>query len=269
MIDGGKHSVLGVMVDAVDYEAATAAIVDAATVGRSFAATALAVHGVMTGVHDLDHRQRLNGLDLVTPDGQPVRWALNGLHGAGIPDRVYGPKLMLRVCGVAAERGLPIYLYGSSESVVGTLRARLQERFPGLVVAGAEPSLFRPTTPEEKTSIAERIVASGARILFVGLGCPRQEIFAYEYRDALPMPILAVGAAFDYHAGLRREPPEFVQRMGLQWLHRLLQEPGRLWKRYAETNTGFVTLLALQRLGIWRPGSRAGERGAPPDVFVG
>ena len=252
MIDLGKHDVLGILVDAVDYDAATAKILAAARERRPFAASALAVHGVMTGVQDLEHGYRLNQLDLVTPDGQPVRWALRLLHGTHLPDRVYGPTLMHRLCGAAAAEGITIYLYGSEPAVLGRLQASLAARFPTLVVAGAEPSKFRRTTPEEKAAIAGRIRDSGAGIAFVGLGCPRQEVFAYEYRGELDLPVVAVGAAFDYHAGVRREPPAAIQRAGLQWLHRLVQEPGRLWRRYTIVSATYVGYVMLQALRMRR-----------------
>lgn len=257
--DLGKKNVIGILVDAVDYEAAVDKIISAATERRGYAVSALAVHGVMTGVRDLGHAYRLNHLDLVTPDGQPVRWALNLLHGTGLNDRVYGPRLMLAVCGAAVTRRLPIYLYGSTQPVLDRLEASLLHRFPGLVIAGTEPSKFRRTTAEEKAEIAQRITSSGAAITFVGLGCPRQEVFAYEYRDALSMPVVAIGAAFDYHAGVLREPPYFVQRVGLQWLYRLAQEPQRLWKRYTVLNAAYLGRLALQRLGFDRPDPNLGE----------
>jgi N-acetylglucosaminyldiphosphoundecaprenol N-acetyl-beta-D-mannosaminyltransferase len=249
----GKRNVLGVLVDAVDYEGAVERIVTAAKEGRGYSVSALAVHGVMTGVLDPEQRYRLNHLDMATPDGQPVRWALNLLHGARLRDRVYGPTLMLGLCRAAAEKGLPIYLYGSSQEVLDRLEPALGERVSGLAVAGAEPSKFRRTTAEEKAEIVDRIRRSGARMVFVGLGCPRQETFAYEYRDALRMPVVAVGAAFDFHAGLLPEAPPAMQRAGLQWLHRLIQEPGRLWKRYLTLNPAYLGLLGLQALGIWRP----------------
>lgn len=253
MWDLGKGNVLGVLVDAVDYDAAVHKIVVAAKEGRGFAATALAVHGVMTGVLDPAHRYRLNRFDLVTPDGQPVRWALNLLHRTDLKQRVYGPTLTLAICAAAEEQGLPIYLYGSRQEVLDRLVANLCQRFPKLVIAGAEPSKFRRATPEEKAAIARRIRASGARITFVGLGCPRQEVFAYEYREVLGMPVIAVGAAFDYHAGLLDEPPRFFQDHGLQWFYRLAQEPRRLWRRYLILNPAFLTLLTLQALHLWQP----------------
>ncbi|MGH7541966.1 MAG: WecB/TagA/CpsF family glycosyltransferase [Gemmatimonadota bacterium] len=252
MIDRGKHNVLGIMVDAVDYEAAAGKILAAATDRRPFAASALAVHGVMTGVQDPEHGYRLNRLDLVVPDGQPVRWALNLLHRTGLADRVYGPTLMAKVCAAAARDDIPIYLYGSERGVLDRLEASLTERYPGLTIAGAEPSKFRRTSAEEKAEIARRIRESGAGLAFVGLGCPRQEIFAYEYRELLEMPVVAVGAAFEYHAGLKREPHPALQRAGLQWLHRLIQEPGRLWKRYTIVSATYVWLVALQVMRMRR-----------------
>lgn len=256
----GKRNVLGVLVDAVDYEGAVDRIISAAEDRRGYSVSALAVHGVMTGVLDAEQRYRLNHLDMTTPDGQPVRWALNLLHRARLRDRVYGPNLMLRLCRAAAEKGFPIYLYGSSREVLDRLGPALRERVPGLEIAGEEPSKFRRTTVEEKREIVERIRGSGARMVFVGLGCPRQETFAYEYRDALEMPVVAVGAAFDFHAGLLPEAPQTMQRAGFQWLHRLIQEPGRLWKRYLALNPAYLGLLGLQAVGLWRPDPASASR---------
>ncbi len=247
-----KHSVLGVLVDATDYDRATSAVLEAARDGRPFALTALAVHGVMTGVQDRAHGARLNSFDLVTPDGQPVRWALNSLYGAALTDRVYGPTLTLRVLSRAAAEGLPVYLYGSTDETLDRLVPRLQEMFPALKIAGREPSKFRTARPGEDAGIAERIKASGARILLVGLGCPRQEVFAHALRPLLPMPVLAVGAAFDYHAGSLRKPPEWMQRYGLEWLWRLGLEPGRLWKRYLLLNPAYLARLGAQKTGLWK-----------------
>ena len=261
MINKGKRNVLGVLVDAVDYEYAVKAIMDSAQIRRPMGISALAVHGVMTGVTDDVHRHRLNQLELVTPDGQPVRWLLNLLYGVQLTNRVYGPKLTLEVIQAAADQGLSIYLYGSSTKVIDLLKTRLLERFPKLVIAGSEPSRFRQITIDEKAELVERVKASGAQIFFVGLGCPRQEVFAYEYREVLSMPVLAVGAAFDYHAGTLAEPPELLQRMGLQWLHRLLQEPKRLAKRYLVLNTHFSILAVAQLLRLWSPDPK---RTSPP-----
>jgi exopolysaccharide biosynthesis WecB/TagA/CpsF family protein len=248
-----KANILGVLVSEVSYDTAVDQILKAAKDERGFSVTALAVHGVMTGAKDKTHRYRLNHLDLVTPDGQPVRWALNLLHGSKLKDRVYGPNLMLQLCSEAARNGIPIYLYGSREIVLSKLSANLRGRFPGLIVAGAAPSRFGRVTPVEKTEIAQGIKDSGAKLVFVGLGCPRQEVFAYEFRDELSMPVIAVGAAFDYHSGLASEPSEWVQRHGLQWLHRLVRDPKRLWKRYLLLNTSYVARVAMQGLHLSHP----------------
>ncbi|WP_412744032.1 WecB/TagA/CpsF family glycosyltransferase [Krasilnikovia sp. MM14-A1004] len=252
VIAQGKRSVLGVLVDAVDYEAATEQIVTAARERRHFAVTALAVHGVMTGVQDPAHNARLNSFDLVTPDGQPVRWALNLVHGAQLADRVYGPTLTLKVVERAAAEGLPVYLYGSTQPTLDRLVPALEGMFPALKIAGVEASKFRSVQPGEDAEIAERIKASGARVVLVGLGCPRQEVFAYAMRPLLDMPLLAVGAAFDYHAGLLKNPPPWMQKYALEWLWRLGLEPKRLWKRYVLLNPAYLARLAAQKSGLWR-----------------
>jgi N-acetylglucosaminyldiphosphoundecaprenol N-acetyl-beta-D-mannosaminyltransferase len=262
VIDDGKRSVLGVLVDVVDYDAATERVLTAARDGRPLALTALAVHGVMTGVTDRAHGARLNSYDLATPDGQPVRWALNLLHRAGLADRVYGPTLTMRVVARCAAEGLPIYLYGSAESTLDRLVAALTEQFPAVKIAGREASKFRSSEPAEAEAIATRIRGSGARVVLVGLGCPRQEMFVYGMRPLLDMPLLAVGAAFDYHAGLLRKPPAWMQRYGLEWLWRLGLEPRRLWRRYVLLNPAYLARLAAQWTRLWRatPPAPATER---------
>lgn len=256
MVDLGKQNLLGVRIDAVDYEASTKRIIAAAAAARPLSATALAVHGVMTGALDTEQRFRINNLDMVTPDGQPVRWGLNLLHRTGLKDRVYGPALMLRVCAAAAQGDLPIYLYGSSAETLELLSDALQARFPGLQVADAEPSKFRQLDRAEWSEMIERIRGSGAKITFVGLGCPRQETYVYECAEELGMPVIAVGAAFDYHSGVADEPGPLVQRLGLQWAHRLAKDPRRLWRRYLGLNGLYLILLALQLLRLWRPVAR-------------
>src|SRR5271154_5286287 len=185
MLNRGKRNILGVLIDAVDYEAAVDIIFRAAKEKRSAAVSALAVHGLMTGALDREQRFRLNQFELLVPDGQPVRWVLNTLYGAGLSDRVYGPNLTLKVCARAAQERLPVYFYGATPEILKSLRPALESRFPGLIVAGTEPSRFRRLTPTEKVELADRIRSSGAALLFVGLGCPRQEIFAYEFRELL------------------------------------------------------------------------------------
>lgn len=252
MIDQGKRNVLGVQVSAVDYDSAVDKVMSAAREGRSLAVTALAVHGVMTGVQDRAHGARLNAFDLVTPDGQPVRWALNLLHRARLADRVYGPELTLRVLRASAEQGLPVYLYGSTQQTLELLVSKLHERFPALKIAGMEPSKFRAAQPGEPEEIAARIRDSGARVVMVGLGCPRQEIFVYGMRHFVDAPMLAVGAAFDYHAGGLKNPPPWMQKYALEWLWRLGLEPKRLWRRYILLNPAYLARLGAQKTRLWR-----------------
>jgi len=249
-IDKGKKNVLGILVNAVNYEAAVSKIIAAASAGKPMSVSALAVHGVMTGVLDSTHRYRLNHIDLVLPDGQPVRWALNLLYHTKLPDRVCGPNAMLQICERAAEEGLSIYLYGSKASVLEALSRNLCQRFPKLIIAGTQPSKFRQVSPQEKQETAQQIRNSGAAITFVGLGCPRQEVWAYEYRDDLSMPLIAVGAAYDFHAGNLAKSPEWLSNLGLEWVFRMMKEPKRLWKRYVFLNPLFMWLFFLQAFKI-------------------
>ena len=249
MIDIGKRSVLGVHVDVIDYEAAVERIVEAARQKRPYAVTSLPVHGIMTGEADAEHRYRLNRFDLLTPDGQPVRWALNLIHRVALRERVYGPTLMLRLCERLARERLPIYLYGSRQSTINLLSANLRRRFPEIEIAGSQEGRFKILSQAERQSIVDDIRRSGAAVTFVGLGCPRQEIWAYENRDALSMPLVCVGAAFDFHAGTVTQAPAPLQRVGLEWAFRLSREPKRLWRRYAIYNPMYVGMVAAQLSG--------------------
>ena len=248
----GKKNILGAWIDAIDYETSVAKIISAAEGGKAMAVSALAVHGVMTGVLDRTHLYRLNHLDLVVPDGQPVRWVLDWLYQTRLPDRVYGPNLMLKICERAAQKELPIYLYGSQPEVLKQLCANLRAQFPRLIIAGSQPSRFRQVSREEKQEIVEEIRGSGAALTFVGLGCPRQEVWVYEYREELMMPLIAVGAAFDFHAGVLSQAPIGLQRLGLEWLYRLVHEPRRLWRRYVFLNPLYLSLVLLQAAGLKR-----------------
>lgn len=266
MICNGKKNILGVLVDVVDYEAAIEQIIRAARDHRGFAVSAAAVHAVMEGVVDPVQKYRLNHLDLVTPDGQPVRWALNLLHHAGLRERVYGPDLMLRLCDRAEKENLGVYLYGNTQEVLSALRIRLKKRFPGLRIVGTEPSKFRQLSPQERDQVTESIRESEASLIFVGLGCPRHEIWAFEYRDLVSVPIIAVGGAFGVLAGKVPQAPEWMQRRGLEWLFRLHSEPRRLWRRYLLLNPAYASLVVLQAVGLHRCAT-AGQRPSTEALF--
>lgn len=263
--DYGHHDVLGVRIRAIDYVAAVDLILESAKKRESMLVAALAVHGVMTGVLDPNHRYRLNQFPMLVPDGQPVRWALKLLHRVPLRDRVYGPELMLRICAAAETEGLSIFLYGSTPQVLEPLCRNLKDRFPRLDIAGARPSAFRQLTGDERDEMARAIASSGAEITFVGLGCPRQEVWAFEHRDLLQMPLVAVGAAFDFHAGMLPQAPASWQRLGLEWLFRLITEPRRLWRRYLLLNPSFLVLLAAQASGLDRIAKRPAQ---PPSSEI-
>ena len=257
MIDLGRWNVLGIHINAVDYEAALEQFLRAAHERRSLGVSALAVHGLMLGVLDPVHRYRLNQLELVVPDGQPVRWGLNWLHRTKLKERVYGPHLMLATCERAAQEEIPIYLYGGTDALLEALSSRLEQKYPQLMIAGRRASAFRQLSLQEEEERVEEIRASGAAITLVGLGCPRQEVWAFELRERLSMPVLAVGAAFNFHAGVLPQAPALLQRNGLEWLFRFSKEPVRLWKRYVLLNPLYLTLLLCQRTRIasFVPGS--------------
>jgi exopolysaccharide biosynthesis WecB/TagA/CpsF family protein len=265
MRNDGKFSVLGTGVCAVDYDYVVDRVIRAASARQSLKVSALAVHGLMTGVFDRAQRWRLNSFDLIVPDGQPVRWALNWLNNSNLDKRVYGPELMLRVCRRAADSGIPVYFYGNRSEVLTALVSKLRTDIPDLKIAGYAPSLFRKVTEQEKAVIISRIQDSRAGVVFVGLGCPRQEVFAYEYGDHLQCPTLAVGAAFNICAGFARQAPPWMQRRGLEWLFRLIHDPVRLWRRYLLLNPYFLMLLALQLSGF----HGFADIGEKPDEDVG
>jgi len=243
----GRHSVLGVGVDAIDYDEAVERILTAARNRQWLGLAALPVHAVMTAVLEPAFALDLSRMTLRVPDGQPVRWALAMLHGVRLPDRVYGPELMLRLCARAAREEVPIFLFGSRPRVLDRLRGRLLSRFPGLRIAGAEvgPSGDGAFEPREQDLAAIR--ASGARLVFVALGCPKQEQWTVRTRDRLAMPVVAVGAAFDFHAGTVAQAPAVLQRFGLEWAFRLAIEPKRLWRRYLLLNPAYAALVGLQK----------------------
>ena len=241
-----KFDLFGVEVSATTYEEAVDVILAAAEWRQPAVVSLHAAHAVVTASDDPELRRKVNQFQLVGPDGQPVRWALNWLHRAGLRDRVYGPELTLRLCRAAAERGVPIYLYGSSPEVLDALQRNLLEKYPGLEIAGAEAPPFRPLTAEEDAAMVERINASGAGLVFIGLGCPKQDHFAFDHCPAIQAVQVCVGAAFDFHAGNKKTAPAWMQRRGLEWLFRLCQEPRRLWRRYLVTNTLFLKKFVAQ-----------------------
>jgi len=231
--------VLGVQVAAVNLIRAGTIVCDRAAAGLGGYVCATPVHAVMEGYDDPSFREVLNGAFLVVPDGMPVAWGLR-LRGFNGQPRVSGPDVMLEVCQQAARKGLKIALYGSTPECLALLRERLPEVAPGIQIVYDYSPPWRALSLQEDDEIAAAINASGAQILFVGLGCPKQERWMRQHRDHISAVMLGVGAAFDFHAGLLHRAPEWMRSSGLEWVYRLLQEPRRLWWRYLKHNPRFV-----------------------------
>lgn len=241
--------ILGMRVDDTSYARATQKVVDWAMEGGSHIVCVANVHMVMEVYDSPDFRELVNSADLVTPDGMPLVWAMRRM-GYANQQRVYGPELTLRVVHAAAEKGLPVGFYGGTPGTLEHMVNNLTKEWPKLKVAFQYSPPFRMLTPEEGAQIVDEINASGARVLFVGLGCPKQERWMAAHRGRVRAVMLGVGAAFDLHAKARKQAPRWVQRAGLEWLFRLFQEPRRLWKRYLYHNPRFIALLLMQLSGF-------------------
>lgn len=243
-----KRNLFGIDYAIVDYESASDIIVHHAARHDSFGVSALAVHGLVTSVRNRSVGDRVKKIDMVVPDGQPVRWALNSFHKVGMKDRVYGPTLTLHVLEKAAKQNLNVYLYGSTEQTLAAFSSFIETTYPGLTICGIHPDRFRDATPEEDNGDIRKINDAGAHIILVGRGCPRQEIWTADHLGKVKGAMMAVGAAFDFHAGTLKQAPKWMQDHGLEWLYRLLKEPRRLWKRYFVTNSIFIYLFLKHKL---------------------
>jgi len=219
------------------------------------------VHGVMESQRD-EHLKRIhNAAGMVTPDGMPMVW-VNKLRGNGHVSRVYGPDLMLEVCKISVEKGYKFFFYGGGDGVAELLSQKLQERFPGLQVVGTFTPPFRALTEAEDHEVIQKINRSGADIVWVGLSTPKQEKWMSRHIGRLHAPVMVgVGAAFDFHAGLKSQAPRWMQKTGLEWFYRLLTEPKRLWRRYLTNNPLFCWYFLLQTFGL-RDFSPADDIGA-------
>ncbi|HXB15329.1 MAG TPA: WecB/TagA/CpsF family glycosyltransferase [Solirubrobacteraceae bacterium] len=242
-----RAEVLGVPLAVSDYGEVVDWMEAAIAAGAHGWLTAAAVNLVMSAREEPETATALAAATLAVPDGQPLVWALKAV-GHPRATRIYGPDLMAAFCARAAERGIPVYLYGGrTPEALAMLQARLRERFPGLPIAGAYSPPFRPLDERERAEVAERIDGSGAAVVWVGIGQPKQERWMHEMRPRLEAPLLVgVGAAFDFHAGLVSQAPTWMQRAGLEWAYRLSREPRRLWRRYARYNPRFVAAFAAQ-----------------------
>ena len=244
-----SRCILGMRVDALSTENASKTVLDWASRRRSAYVCASNVHMAMETFDSQDFRNSVNGADLVVPDGKPLVWAL-GLLGAEKAEQVRGADLMKRTIERAVEEGVPVGFYGSTPESLEELVWVLKKQYPELRVACRISPPFRPLGDEEDERFVREISDSGARILFVGLGCPKQEKWMEEHKDRIPAVMLGVGAAFDFHAGRISEAPGWMSAAGLEWAYRFYKEPRRLWKRYLKHNPRFVAMFASQALGL-------------------
>jgi N-acetylglucosaminyldiphosphoundecaprenol N-acetyl-beta-D-mannosaminyltransferase len=238
---------VGVPLAVSDYEEVVAWMQAVIEAGARGYVTAAAVNLVMSAREEPRTMAAVLGATLAVPDGMPLVWALRAL-GHKRATRVYGPDLMLRFCARAAAEGIPMYLYGGRDNAaLELLKARLRARFPELEIAGGYSPPFRALTAAEEEQVVADIETSGAQVVWVGTGQPKQERWMHEMRPRLRTPLLVgVGAAFDFHAGLVPQAPRWMQRNGLEWVYRLAREPRRLWRRYARYNPRFVAAFARQ-----------------------
>ena len=234
-----NQAVLGVPVAAVTFADAQSRVMAWGHAYESRYVVLANVHVVVTASREADFGAVVAAADMATPDGAPVAWMLRKL-GQVAQERVSGPDLTWALLGRCEAEALPVYFFGSTPETLALLAERIVVAFPKLVVAGYESPPFRALTAEEDSESVERINASGSGLVFVGLGCPKQEHWMMAHRGRVNAVMLGVGAAFDFHAGTVSRAPTWMRENGLEWLHRLLSEPQRLWKRYLVTNSLFI-----------------------------
>lgn len=233
-----------------NYNDASEIIIQNALAFNSFGVSALAVHGLVESIKDKNFKRTLDKIDMIVPDGQPVKWALNHFCKTGLEERVAGPILTIHVLKKADTHGLRLYLYGSTSSTLDKMKKYIQRNFPGVTICGTHTDRFREATEEEDKEDIAKINAAKPHIVLVGRGCPRQEKWVANHIGKIHAPMMAVGAAFDFMAGNIKHAPQWMKNAGLEWFHRLIQDPKKLWKRYLTTNSHFLYLIILCLLGI-------------------
>jgi N-acetylglucosaminyldiphosphoundecaprenol N-acetyl-beta-D-mannosaminyltransferase len=239
--------VLDCQIDVVTWDDALLQLSAWSTQRASRYVCASNVHSIVTARMDRAFQGVINDADLAVPDGAPVAWALRRL-GYANQERINGPDLMWRFCGVAEEKGISVYLYGATETTLARLQESIRRAFPRLTIAGTWSPPFEHPSLESDAAAIDRINRSGAGVVFIALGCPKQEQLMKAWRGKIRAPMVGVGAAFDFHAGIVARAPQWMQRYALEWLYRLIREPRRLWKRYLVTNTLFSVGIAMQLL---------------------
>ena len=245
-----RANVLGVGVHAVNLSLAAEMLEKAVESGNGGYVCVTGVHGVMEAQRNSKFKKILDEAMLVVPDGVPTVW-VGRWEGFKSMGRVFGPDLMLEVCRRSVSSGHSHFLYGGMPGIAEALRENLECRFPGIRIAGTYTPPFRPLNLQEKTDLQNRLSVIAPDIIWVGLSTPKQEVFMHENLHSLHCKVMVgVGAAFDIHTGRLNDAPQWIKNAGLQWLHRLCQEPSRLWRRYLFNNSAFLIGIALQFAGI-------------------
>lgn len=247
VIPRAGRPVLEAFIDSVTWDEALSRITNWGSAHESRYVCICNVHSVVTTTRDVEFKIAVNNSDMATPDGAPIAWALRRM-GFTTQERINGPDLMMKYLKEAERLGQIPFFYGSTNATLTKLLHTLKRQFPALQVGGTYSPPFRPLSREEDEDIVNKINASGANVVFVGLGCPKQEKWMAEHRGRINAVMIGVGAAFDYHAGVIKRAPVWWQRNGLEWLYRLASEPRRLFKRYTVTNTLFIVGLVRQYL---------------------
>lgn len=241
--------ILGMRVDRTSYTDTSDTVLVWTRRAESRYVCVATVHMVMESYDNSSFRRIVNDADLVTPDGMPLVWGLR-LQGIRGQQRVYGPELTPRLLAQAEKQGLVVGFYGGAPDTLKSLLSVVERWFPRLKVGYVYSPPFRTLSPEEDDAVVQEINGSGTSILFVGLGCPKQERWMAEHKGRINAVMLGVGAAFDFLAGDKPQAPVWVQNSGLEWLFRLICEPRRLWRRYLIQNPRFLALFAMQLLRI-------------------
>lgn len=240
-----RSAVLGVMIDHTSYEAASQQIIQWAQAGDNRIVYAANVHMVMEAYDDPTFKDNLNSADLVTPDGMPLVWALRRM-GNRTQARVYGPTLTRKLLPLLEIEGIPVGFLGSTPTVIEKLKEKISHDYPTLKIVYAYSPPFHDFSEEENQKIIDEIYQSGAKVLFVGLGCPKQETWMHHNNDRIDAVLVGVGAAFEYLAGTKPQAPLWVQKIGMEWFFRLVTEPKRLWRRYFHHNPRFIWAITKQ-----------------------
>ena len=236
---------LPIRVDNTNYQDATSRILTWAESSQKRYVCVANVHMVMEAHKSISFQNTINSSDLITPDGMPLVWAMRLLGNKSQP-RVYGPTLTAHVCKAAAKYDISVGFYGSTPGTIECLVKNLSNRFPTLRIDYSYSPSFSPLKKEEDETTIKEINSSGAKILFVGLGCPKQEHWMFDHLGKINAVMIGVGAAFDFHSGMKKQAPDWMMSIGLEWLFRLCQEPKRLWRRYLFNNPQFLFLVGRQ-----------------------